>query len=260
MDELSINKADQDTSVGMYQYTTLKELVNDFIISQGRSSFVATEDRYRILYWFRKGLQDFNFDVLKRIKAIEIDMFASGKIILPEDFVGLVRLSYVDSNGEAHIMIEDERSAVAKVYLQDNEYEILLDNNDKPLEGFPPESMDMSTKIKVCHTCKPSDLLSSGDYILDKEQGIIMFTQIPKSETFLIEYLSDGLEEENQRVHKFAEEALYNFVYWKLIERNRDIPQNEKQRARFEFYASKRNAKIRLNPIRWNTILQILKK
>lgn len=244
---------------GEYQYIKLGELINDFIGSQGRDSYVSIEDRSRILYWFRRGLQNFTFDVLREIKAIEIDMFATGKILLPMDFVGLVRLSWVDQDGQAHVMIEDERVAIAKSYLQDHEYEILLDHDGEPLEGEPEASRDLD-KVKICTACKPSDILSSGEYILDKQQGAIVFTKVPKSETFLIEYFSDGLEdEENQRVHIFAEEALYNYVYWKLIERSRNVPMNEKLRARADFYNEKRKAEARLKPIRWADIRELLR-
>lgn len=244
---------------GDYQFITIKELVNDFMLTQGRDSYVSTEDRFMVLHWFRRGLQDFNFDILKRIKSIELDMFAAGKIVLPVDFVGLVRLSFVDENGQAHIMIEDERNSIAKSYLQDHEYEILLDNNGEGLEAESESSRNFE-KVKVCVGCRPSDLLSSGDYVLDKEQGVIVFTKVPKSETFLMEYFSDGLEVENQRVHKLAEQALYDFVYWKLIERNRNVPANEKYRARAEFYNTKRLAHARLNPLRWNDIQKLLSR
>lgn len=242
-----------------YQFTTISDMVSFFIATQGKDSHVTTEDRFRVLAWMRKGLQEFNFDILKRIKSIEIDMFPSGKIVLPPDFVGLVRLSYVDEEGLAHVMIEDSRNSIAKSYLQDHEYEILLDHDGESLEGTPPLSMDLD-KIKVCAGCKPADLLEYGDFILDKEQGVIMFSRIPKSETFLIEYFSDGLEDDNERVHKMAEQALYDFTYWKLIERNRNVPANEKHRARLEFYNSKRIAHARLNPLRWEDIRQMLSR
>lgn len=247
------------TSPGDYQYTTIKELVNFFIASQGRDSYVANEERYIILGWLRSGLQEFNFDILRRIKSVELDMFAFGKIIVPADFVGLVRLSWVDGNGQAHVIIEDERNSIAKSYLQDYEYEILLDNDGIPLEGTPPKSQDLD-RIPICTSCKPSDLLSSGDYIVDKELGEISFTKTPKSETFLLEYFGDGLEGEDQRVHKFAEEALYDYTYYKLIVKNRHVPANEKERARREFYNSKRKAEARLKPIRWNDIRQLLSR
>lgn len=249
----------KNLDAGVYQYTTLNSLISEFIASQGKDSYVATVEDYEVLYWMRSGLQNFSFDILKEIKSIELDMFPSGKVVLPKDFVGLVRFSYVDDKGQAHVMIEDERSGIAKSYLQDHEYNILLDHTYEPLEGSPPKSMDLNL-VPVCAGCKPVDLLSSGDYILDKDAGTIMFTRIPKSETFLMEYFSDGLEEADEKVHKFAEEALYDYTYWKLIQRNRNVPANEKERARREFFNSKRLAEARLNPIKWNEIIQILKR
>lgn len=234
----------------LFQYISIQDFVNDFILSQGQDSYVVNENPTLVLFHARKGLQELTFNTLKEIKAIEVEMFSNGLIYLPSDFVGLVRLSYVDEKGNAHVLIKDDRTTLGSSYLQDHEYNLLLDHEDKPLEADRTESTRPKVKeVNFDLGCKDKNLLAKGDYVFDKANSTIAFLNVLPSELFLVEYFSDGSNED--KIHKFAEDALYNYVYWKLISNNRNVPQNEKISARQEFYNSERIAKNRLNPLSW---------
>jgi len=102
----------------------------------------------------------------------------------------------------------------------------------------------------------------NGKYKIDKELGIIHFGAGMDADTILLEYISDGvtdLPEAKIKVHKFAYEAIDNYIYWKLIERRRNVPFNESIRAEKEYKKSKLKARRRLNTLREDEIMQIIK-
>lgn len=68
-------------------------------------------------------------------------------------------------------------------------------------------------------------------------------TGVPIKRVTLIQ---EGVIGESPRVHKFCEEALRSFMYWKFIDKKRGIPMNEKIRAKKEYYNQKRLAKARM--------------
>ena len=61
------------------------------------------------------------------------------------------------------------------------------------------------------------------------------------------------------KIHKFAEQAVLDYIYYHLIKNKRSTPANEKMRARKEYYNSKRQAKRRITPLTKENLLQVFK-
>ena len=62
------------------------------------------------------------------------------------------------------------------------------------------------------------------------------------------------------RVHKFCEEALRCYIYYKYIQRKRGIPANEKQMAKRAYYNEKRLARARMMNFSKETAMQTSRK
>jgi len=62
------------------------------------------------------------------------------------------------------------------------------------------------------------------------------------------------------RVHKFCEEALRSYIYYKYIQRKRGIPLGEKQVAKRDWYNSKRLARARMMNFNKEDAMQISRK
>ena len=82
----------------------------------------------------------------------------------------------------------------------------------------------------------------------------------------VLEYISDGLftgcegrPEEDIRIHKFAEAAILDYIFYELLKNRRNVPQNEKARSRKEYFNSRKNAKQRINSLRKDELLQVFK-
>ncbi|MDB4335747.1 hypothetical protein OAA03_00640 [bacterium] len=62
------------------------------------------------------------------------------------------------------------------------------------------------------------------------------------------------------RVHKFCEEALRCYMYYKYIQRKRGIPANEKQMAKRAYYNEKRLARARMMNFNKEAAMQVSRK
>tara|TARA_Y100001973_G_C5159646_1_gene312819 strand:- start:199 stop:1371 length:1173 start_codon:yes stop_codon:yes gene_type:complete len=74
------------------------------------------------------------------------------------------------------------------------------------------------------------------------------------------EVLQIGSTGNAPRIHKFCEEALRSYIYWKFIQRRRGIPMNEKIVAKKEFYNQKRLARARMMSFNKSEALQTIRK
>ena len=79
---------------GNYQYVSLKDIVNNFeLMFEGDESLVSKQNRYKLLFHAKRGIQEINYDALKNIKILEMDVCSDLKYILPADYVNYVRIS-----------------------------------------------------------------------------------------------------------------------------------------------------------------------
>ena len=69
-----------------------------------------------------------------------------------------------------------------------------------------------------------------------------------------------GVAGTNPRVHKFCEEALRCYIYYKYIQRKRGVPANEKQMAKRAYYNEKRLARARMMNFNKEAAMQVSRK
>jgi hypothetical protein len=276
----SIDYYENPDKHGNYQYTTLDQLVNDYLMSRDSDDYTSTLPRYKIVYQAKRGLRELYYDVLREIRAIELDLSPTLTIVVPPDFVNLVRISWVDEYGQLHPMAIDTSLSMAQVYLQDNNYELLFDDSGCVLRSndlLPNAEIKISTNNSSCRSFnffnsgfQPnkdfSKVYTNGKFNFDKSTGVIQFSSDVEGKSVVIEYISDGLytgcegrPEGEIRVHKFAETTLLDFIYYNSIKNRKNVPFNEKQRARKEFYNSMRITKRRINTLGKADLLQTFK-
>jgi len=275
---------DQDLH-GNYQDVTLEDLVNNYIMSGQDDDFTSTVPRHLVLYQARRAFKELYFDAVQEIKGVALELSNTLTVTLPPDFVNYVRISWLGDDGLLRPMATNNKMSIAKDYLQDNDYGILFDNDGCPLvgtdEGIPLDPItgapivststvseqDFNTTIIQFNPNKNfTNVYANGSYIIDKNQGLIKFGSEVFGSIVVLEYISDGLytgcegrAEADLRIHKFAEDAVYNWIYWKLIERRRNVPANAKILARKEWFNSRRICKRRMQTIRPDELRQIFK-
>ena len=283
MSDLSYYEGNPD-QWGNYQYATLSDIVESFIMSQVDGSYVLNVPRHQVLFQARRAFRELYFDTTKEIKAIELDLNPALTVTLPPDFVNYVRVSWVGQNGELYPMAENRDMNIADEYLQDNEYNLLFDNDGCVLQGDSNWQMEQVNDNPINQETEGQDWYSrytlnnyapnknhsnqypNGQFKLNRRTGTLRFSSEVASNRIVIEYISDGLwtgceglPESNLRIHKFCETAVRNFIYNELIQMRSDVPDYEKRRADKRWWNYRRLAKRRMSTLRYDNLLQIFK-
>lgn len=267
---------------GSYQYITLEDIVNNYIMSGQDDDFTSGVPKYKVLFQARRAFRELYFDAMQEIKGIALELSPTLTVTLPQDFVNYVRISWLGDDGLLRPMAANTSMNIAAEYLQDSSFNILFDDEGCALvattEGLPT---DPETGEAIINTVGQSYQFSSdsfnpnknlannyanGSYRIDKNNGLIRFGSEVYGKIVVLEYISDGLYtgcegrgESELRIHKFAEDSVYNWIYWKLIERRRNVPANAKVIARKEWFNSRRICVRRLKSIRAAELRQVFK-
>lgn len=256
---------------GNYQFVTLDQLVNDYMMSLDPDNYTSVVPRYQVVYQIKRGLRELYYDVLKEIKAVELELSPTLNIILPPDYVNMVRISWLDEEGYLHPMAVDNNISTAVSYLQDNNFNLLFDNEGNVLEGKIEHKPEKIKNYNFCYTeytpnKDNSKVYSNGKFKIDTSSGIIQFGSDAQGKSIVLEYISDGLysnnesnPDENIKIHKFAESTILDYVHYQLIKNRRNVPYNEKIRARKEYFNSRRITKRRIKSLSISDILQVFK-
>jgi len=112
---------------GSYQYVSLADIVTNFLLMySGNHSLVNNEERYKIMFHAKRGIQELNYDALKEIKILELSVCQTLRYVLPPDYVNWVRMSLYQ-NGVLRPLTENIQTNWSNAYLQDNDCNILFD-------------------------------------------------------------------------------------------------------------------------------------
>ena len=92
--------------LGYYQYITLEDIINQFIVSYvGENKIISKVRRTDVQFHAMRALQELSYDTLNKYKALEYTVPETLKMPLPQDFVNHVKVSFVDSSGVMRILI-----------------------------------------------------------------------------------------------------------------------------------------------------------
>ena len=106
----------------------------------------------------------------------------------------------------------------------------------------------------------PQHAQVNGSFYIDELRGKIHFSSNISGKTVILDYISDSLgTDEEMRVHKFAEEAMYKWIAHGLVSTMANIPEYVINRYKRERFATTRQAKLRLSNIKLEDITQVLR-
>ncbi len=90
---------------GDYQYISVFDVVNNFMIGYvGDDKLISKAKRSDVLFYAKRGLQEFSYDTLRSVQSQELTIPDSLSVILPQDYVNYVNLSWIDRQGIKHII------------------------------------------------------------------------------------------------------------------------------------------------------------
>ena len=273
-----------DEDYGNYQFTSIKDIINNFIISYvGEEKIIPKAKRTDVAFHAQRGIQEFSFDILPSVKSAEIEVGPNLNFVLPKDYVNYVKLVWVDSSGIERVIYPAQHTSNPFPILQDNNYEYLFDEQDQEIisaqssetkkrfqsttnSEIGNESDNITNRgFSINHFGRrygisPQQAQTNGVFYIDQLQGIIFFDSSFVGRIVTLKYTSDGLgTDEEMVVHKFAEEALYKYMAYAILSTRANTPEYLVSRFKREQSAAKRNAKIRLSNIKIEEITQVMR-
>jgi hypothetical protein len=273
-----------DENYGDYQFISLKDIINNFIIAYvGEDKIISKIKRTDIVFHAKRGVQELNFDTLHSFKAQEIEIGPQLYMVLPQDYVNYIKFTWTDSAGIEHVIYPASKTSDPPAILQDDNFEYTFDNNGEILyaqesetwkkfssTGTSPEDpmSEAAAADKIYeqnlgrrYGIDPQFAQSNGTFFIDQVRGLARFGSNMVHKIVTLKYVSDGLnvKEEEMRIHKFAEEAMYKYLAHAILATRANTPEYMIARFKREAAATKRNAKLRLSNIKLEEITQVLR-
>ena len=262
---------------GTYQYVSLDDIVNNFLIAYvGENKVIPKVKRNDVLFHARRGLAEMSYDALRSEKSQEIEVPNSLIMVLPHDYVNYTKICYSDSNGIERRLFPTRFTSNPKTILQDDNYNYLFDDADgKLLEGQPSQTWNKYKDSKGSNSLSgginaeddvdvewrfnegkryglsPEHAQDNGSFYIDNALGRIHFSSNMSARTVILHYISDTLGTDNEmRIHKFAEEALYKHIAYSIASTHTSVAPTYISLLKKERFAALRNAKIRLSNLK----------
>jgi hypothetical protein len=267
----------EDLNWGNYQYITMEEVINDFmIVYVGDDKIINKVDRNEVVFYAKRALQELHYDALKEVRGIEFEVPSTLRWALPIDFVSETKIGFVGPTGETFPIMPNKNIKIPTALLQDSSQDklILFDNEGSALTGTSETEYNYTTKAQSNPEeampqdpgsrfgLDPATANSNGTYVINKKEGSIFFSSDLTHKDVVIEYISDGmydLADSEIKVHKLAEEYLYNSLQARILKSKFGVQEYIVKRVEKQASASLRNTKIRLNSIKAHELTQVLR-
>ena len=109
-----------DETYGGYQFQSLEDIIDYFMVTYiGEDKIIKRAKRYEVSFHAHRALAELSFDTFKSTKSQEIEVPAALTMILPQDYVNYIKLSWSDSSGIEHVMYPASKTSNPKVMPQD---------------------------------------------------------------------------------------------------------------------------------------------
>lgn len=253
---------------GSYQYVSLKDIVNNFrMMYTGNHQLINNVETNLILFHAKRAIQELNYDAVKEVKVLEMEITETLKLILPPDYVNWVRISMY-KNGALLLLHENRQAISSQTYEMTDGKLFFTDEGSLVVHDYTVMNHDRLTgetrQVKIDedeypnyrvysrggrYGIDPETANTNPTFRIDKQSGVIDFSSDMSGELCVIEYLSDGMKQGNDElisVHKFFESYIYAYIHYEILKSRINVQEYIVQRAKKEKTALWRNARIRL--------------
>ena len=282
-----------EENYGDYQYITLNDAIDNFMVGYvGDGKILQNAKKSDVLFFAKRSLQEFSYDTLKSIHSQELTVPASLSIVLPQDYVNYVRVSRIDAMGIKRIIYPVNNLTINPYNnpVQDTAGVPIQDNFGSNLEGtsLTEERWDSSNlnllnfnllnnfddfsywwnlygfdgnfNTGKLYGLDPQTSQINGWFSINEREGKMSFSNELANKLIVLEYISDGLShDEDSRVPKLAEDALYASILYNIVSVRANQDPNNVIRLKRDKTAKLRNAKIRLSNIKLDEIVQVMR-
>jgi len=278
---------------GGYSYVKLNDIINTFIATYvGTGKLIPSVKRTDVIFHAKRGLQEFSYDTLKSIKSQEVTITPSLSMIIPQDYVNYVRLSWTDAYGIKHIIYPSDNLTIkpTDVPLQTVNGDFIQDQYGSNTQGTSDTSRNWDNlnqrrlsggfdayqngvenyygdgymfghqQLGMRYGALPETTQVNGYFTMNPARGTISFSSDMNGRVVVLEYISDGLAHDtDSKVPKMAEEAMYMHIAYSILAGRSGVQEYVVQRFKKDRRAALRNAKIRLSDIKIGQIARIMR-
>ena len=267
-----------------YSYIKLDEVINNFQVAYvGTGKLIPSCKRTDIIFHAKRGLQEFSYDTLKSIKSQELTIPPGLSVVIPQDYVNYVKVSWIDQLGikrpiyPANNLTINPYSTPTQddfgVPVQDS-----FGNNiqgtsitedrwasdpviNEDLFGYNrDELLGRGYGYGQMYGIDPQYSQANGWFTINDREGKMSFSSNLANKLIVLEYVSDGLAYDmDTRIPKMAEEALYAHISYSIVASRINQPEYIVRRLKQDRSAKLRNAKIRLSNIKLDEIVQVMR-
>jgi len=284
-----------EENYGTYQYIKLKDVVDNYMVGYvGDGKIIQTAKKSDVVFFAKRSLQEFSYDTLKSIKSQELTIPESLSLVIPQDYVNYVALSWIDSHGVKRPLYPNNNLTINPYanLLQDEQGIPTQDDFGEDLEGtsltverWRTSNADrllngqaLSQLDNLAYDVYGDDFGSgpwnwgrlygldpqysnvNGWFGINEREGKFTFSSNLRDRLIVLEYISDGLAYDlDTRVPKMAEEAMYMSISYNLLANRSGVSEGMIARFKKDRRAALRNAKIRLSNIKLEEIVQVMR-
>ena len=243
---------------GGYAYISLKALIDELLIETTDSdSYLYNTPRSKLLVAAKNGIRVLNKEIKKTILSIEMTVGGQLYFVLPQDYVDWVAVSVVMPDFTKEILNINKNINIAIGYLQDHNADVIFDSDGEIITADSSNIYNKPYRVPAIpestsggnQELDTSKLTRSGEFIIDDRKGVIAFSSNLEDKEVVLDYISDGLQmwdlkETEITFHKTMKDALLEYTYNECISKRRNVPANEKHRAKNSFKTTLHKAKI----------------
>ena len=288
--KIQLNENVIQESRGSYEYTRLNDVIDNFLIAYvGTGKLIPSVKRTDVIFHAKRGLQEFSYDTLKSVRSQELTVNYALNVIIPQDYVNYVRLSWTDGLGVQHTIYPANELTTNPFAspVQDEVGTPTQDSQDSNIQGssqteaawasgdprringaFSRDVTDASVLMNTTYDgmlgqrygLEPQTSQKNGWFTINEREGVFSFSSELKDQLIVLEYISDGNAYDlDARIPKMAEEALYSHIVYSILSTSAGIQEYIVRRFKQERSAKLRNAKIRLSNIKLDQIIQVMR-
>jgi hypothetical protein len=288
--KIQLNENTLQEGRGSYEYTRLSDVIDNFLIAYvGAGKLIPSVKRTDVIFHAKRGLQEFSYDTLKSVRSQELTVNNALSVIIPQDYVNYVRLSWTDGLGVQHTIYPANQLTTNPFAspVQDEVGTPTQDSQDSNVQGTSQTeaawaagnprkisgafSRDMTDANILLNTSydgllgqryglDPATSQKNGWFTINEREGTFAFSSELQDQIIILDYISDGNAYDlDARIPKMAEDALYSHIIYSILSTSVGIQEYIIKRLQKERSAKLRNAKIRLSNIKLDQIIQVMR-
>jgi hypothetical protein len=240
---------------GDYQWFTFNDFIKELeIIASDNDSYLNNTRRSQLINVAKQGVKLLQREIKIDNPIIQFNVPGNLLFPYPQDYVNWVSLSVIFENRLIPILINKDINTAVTLMQEGNTF---VYDDEGNVVRTPTENPTNENNCLKVHTKYDHQMQTQGQAVFNNNQGRISFGSDMEGMPVVLEYYSDGLftwtmtdceiEERKLkpiRIHKDLKEVLIKYVYQEIVGYRRNVPANEKQRAKQEYKTYLHKAKI----------------